>query len=116
MMRRLAEADPSNAGWQRDLSINLMRMAELREGTGDRAAALALAEESLAIGKRLAALDKSSVTWQKDVAFGRALVTRLGGERAADQTETGARPGGRARARAPAPRRSHLGITSGRRR
>jgi hypothetical protein len=59
--RRLAEADPSNAGWQRDLSFSLTRLAEFHEQRHDRTAALPYAEESLRIDERLAALDPSNV-------------------------------------------------------
>src|SRR6266496_1761084 len=69
--RRLAEADPSNAVWQRDLSVSLTRMAEVHERQGDRTQALRLAEESLEIDKRLAALDRSNAVWQKDAAVSR---------------------------------------------
>jgi hypothetical protein len=31
---RLAAADPSNAGWQRDLSVSYWRMADMAEKTG----------------------------------------------------------------------------------
>ena len=79
MSRRLAEADPSNAGWQRDLSFSLTRLAQFHEQKGDRAEALPFTQESLAIDERLAALDRSNVTWQKDVVVSRALVTRLRG-------------------------------------
>ncbi len=36
-MQRLAAADPSNAGWQRDLFVSYWRMADIAEktGTGD---------------------------------------------------------------------------------
>ena len=75
----LAEADPSNAGWQRDQSFSLTTMAQSHERRGERAKALRFAEESLTIGEHLAALDRSNVTWQNDVAFSRALVTRMRG-------------------------------------
>jgi tetratricopeptide (TPR) repeat protein len=77
--RRLGEADPSNAGSQRDLSLSLDRLAVIHERQGDRTAALAYAEESLSIAERLAALDPTNATWQKDLAWIRALVARLRG-------------------------------------
>ena len=77
--RLLAEADPSNAGWQRDLSFGLARVALFHERQGDVRDTLLLAEESLTIDEHLAALDPSNVTWQEDVARIRALVTRLRG-------------------------------------
>lgn len=47
--QRLAAADPSNAGWQRDLSVSYWRMAIMAEkaGTGDAAAWWRLAYETL---------------------------------------------------------------------
>ncbi len=77
--KRLADQDPANSDWQRDLSYSLTLLAELAEKQGDRPKALKLAEASLSIDERLAALDSSNVTWQKDVAVSRALVARLRG-------------------------------------
>ncbi|MBN1439807.1 MAG: tetratricopeptide repeat protein, partial [Anaerolineales bacterium] len=77
--KRLAEADPSNAGWQRDLSYCLTRLAELYKRQGERLKALPLAEESLSIDERLSALDPTNVQWRKDVEASRALVARLRG-------------------------------------
>ena len=79
MSRHLAEADPSNAVWQRDLSFVLTRLAEFHDQQGARTEALPLAEESVAIDERLAALDRSNATWQHDVTVSRALVARLRG-------------------------------------
>ena len=79
MRRRLAAADPSNAGWQRDLSLSLTLMAEVHEKKGERIEALRLAQESLTIDERLAALDPSNAMWQKDVVISRRLVARLRG-------------------------------------
>jgi tetratricopeptide (TPR) repeat protein len=77
--RQLATADPSNAEWQRDLSLSFMRMTVWYAQAGDRNEALRFAQESLTIGERLAALDRSNASWQKDVAYSRALVARLRG-------------------------------------
>jgi len=52
-----------------------------RATTGDTA--VRLAEGSLAIDERLAALDLSNVKWQKDVEVSRRLVARLRGKRRA---------------------------------
>jgi hypothetical protein len=38
---------------------------------------MALAEQSLSIDVRLSALDKTNVTWQKDVEVSRKMVSRL---------------------------------------
>ncbi len=77
--RRLAEADPSNAGWQRDQSLSLTLIAECHERNGDSIGGLRFAEESLAMDERLAALDRSNVIWQRDVAYSRAFAARLRG-------------------------------------
>jgi hypothetical protein len=61
------------------LSYSLTRMAQLHERQGDRDEALRFALESLGIDERLAALDCSSATWQRDVAISRALVARRRG-------------------------------------
>jgi hypothetical protein len=58
-MSRLAESDRSNAEWQRDLSFALTRLAELYELQAEPFEALPLAETSLAIDERLAALDRT---------------------------------------------------------
>ena len=76
---RLAAQDPGNAGWQRDLSFVLTRLAEFHERQGGRSEALRLAEAGLAVAERLAALDRSNVTWQRDVTVSRSLVARLRG-------------------------------------
>ena len=65
---RLADADPSNAGWQRDLSVSQNKLGDvqaaqgrsrrraggLRAGPGDR--------------ERLAAADPSNAGWQRDLS------------------------------------------------
>ena len=47
--RKLAEADPGNAEAQRDLSVSLDKIGDVKLQAGDRAGALAAYEESLAI-------------------------------------------------------------------
>ena len=54
---RLAAADPSNAGWQRDLSVSQEKVGDVLLAQGDLAGALQAYRESLAIGARLAAAD-----------------------------------------------------------
>jgi hypothetical protein len=76
----LAEADPSNAGWQRDLSFALTPLAGLYERMNDYELSLPCAEESLTIDERLPPRDRSNATWQKNVTISRALVDRLRGQ------------------------------------
>ncbi len=47
--RRLAAADPGNAGWARDVSVSLSKVGDVRVAEGDRAGALKAYEESLEI-------------------------------------------------------------------
>ena len=68
IMRKLAAADPGNAGWQRDLSVSLEKVGDVRLATGDRAGALAAYEESLAITRKLAAADPGNAGWQRDLS------------------------------------------------
>jgi hypothetical protein len=67
--RKLAAADPGNAGWQRDLSISLDNVGDRRLGTGHRPAARAAYEESLAIRRKLAAADPGNTEWQAELVI-----------------------------------------------
>ena len=58
--QRLADSDPANTDWQRDLSSSLTLLAQLKDSHQAQAAALQLAEQSLAIDERLAALDPTN--------------------------------------------------------
>ena len=53
--RRLAEQDPSNAGWQSGLAAALNRVGGVLEAQGKLTEAMAAFEEALAIRRRLAA-------------------------------------------------------------
>ena len=64
--RRLAEQDPSNAGWQRELALACVRLARAEARTGENQAALKLYEESLLILTDLVARAPGFVTWQQD--------------------------------------------------
>jgi tetratricopeptide (TPR) repeat protein len=65
--RRLAAKDPSNAQWQRDLSVCLGSVGDVLMAFGDLSAGRAVYEESLDIAKRLAAEDPSNAQWQRDL-------------------------------------------------
>ena len=64
---RTAAADPSNAGWQRDLSVSHNKVGDVLRAQGDLAGALQAYRESLAVRARLAAADPSNAGWQRDV-------------------------------------------------
>ena len=73
--QRLAESDPANAAWQRDLSYSYYILAAkifMPQEHWDEA--LPQLEQSLAIAERLAASDLSNVMWQNDVQVSRQLL------------------------------------------
>jgi tetratricopeptide (TPR) repeat protein len=64
----LAEQDPSNAGWQRDLAVAHSRVGGILEAQGRLEPAQAAFEQSLTISRRLAEQDPSNTGWQHDLA------------------------------------------------
>ena len=65
---RLAQSDPGNAGWQRDLSVSYERVGDVQVAQGDLAGALKSYRDSLAIGERLAQSDPGNAGWQRDLS------------------------------------------------
>ena len=65
---RLAEADPSNAGWQRDLSVSHEKIGDVLVAQGDLSGALESYRASMAIRERLAEADPNNAGWQRDLA------------------------------------------------
>jgi hypothetical protein len=74
-LRKLATADPGNAGWQRDVSASLNNLCDVRLAAGDRAGALAAFEESLAITRKLTTADPGNAGWQVDLVVSLYLVS-----------------------------------------
>jgi tetratricopeptide (TPR) repeat protein len=68
--KRLADKEPFNAGWQRDLEESYGRTGEVLSGQGKLSEALAAYQQSLAIAKRLASQEPSNADWQGDLAAG----------------------------------------------
>ena len=66
-LERLAEADPSNAGWQRGLSVCQGKLGNVLQARGDLAGARQAYGESLVICQRLVAADPSNLGWQRDL-------------------------------------------------
>jgi tetratricopeptide (TPR) repeat protein len=64
IFERLAAADPSNAGWQSDLSVSHDRIGDVLFEQADIARALDSYQTSLAIRERLAAADPGNAGWQ----------------------------------------------------
>jgi len=75
--RHLAEQNPSNAGWQRELAVAHSRVGDVLEAQGNLEAALAAFGESLAISRRLAEQDPSNADWQRDLALALLRTARM---------------------------------------
>jgi eukaryotic-like serine/threonine-protein kinase len=61
-------SDPSNAGWQRDLSVSYEKVGDVQVAQGDLAGALKSYRDSLAIAERLATSDPGNAGWQRDLS------------------------------------------------
>ena len=64
----LSDADPSNTGWQRDLSVSLEKVADIKATQGDVAGALVAYEQGLVIRQTLSDADPSNTGWQRDLS------------------------------------------------
>ncbi len=69
LARRIAEADPSSARAQRDLSISYNKLGDVQMQLGDSKAALASYQQSLKIFESLAEADPSSARAQRDLSI-----------------------------------------------
>ncbi|MEI7940889.1 MAG: DUF4062 domain-containing protein, partial [Verrucomicrobiota bacterium] len=67
-LSNLAAADPSNAGWQRDLSVSQGQVGDVLLAQGDLAGAQQAYRESLAGMQRLALADPTNAGWQRDLS------------------------------------------------
>ena len=67
-LERLAAADPSNANWQRDLSVSQYNIGCVLRDQGDLPGALQAFREFQAGMQRLAAADPSNAGWQRDLS------------------------------------------------
>jgi eukaryotic-like serine/threonine-protein kinase len=68
LANRLAQSDPSNAGWQRDLSVSYEKVGDVQLAQGELAGALQSYRGSLMIRERLARFDPGNAAWQRDLA------------------------------------------------
>ena len=64
---QLVAADPGNAGWQRDLADNHVRIGDVLLHAGDREGARDAYGKALAITEKLAAADPGNAGWQHDL-------------------------------------------------
>ncbi|MGH8566546.1 MAG: hypothetical protein ACREXU_00645 [Gammaproteobacteria bacterium] len=72
--RRLAEQDPSNAGWQRELAVAHSRVGDVLQAQGKLEGAQAAFGEYLTISRRLSEQDPSNAGWQRDLAVAHSRV------------------------------------------
>lgn len=68
LMKRLFEADPSNAQWQAALGVSFHKVGDALRDQGDLGGALRIYRESLAVMQRLVEADPSNLTWQRDLS------------------------------------------------
>jgi tetratricopeptide (TPR) repeat protein len=73
-MQRLALSDPSNAGWQRDLSVSHSKIGDVLLAQGDLAGGLRAYREALGVAERLALSDPSNAGWQRDLSVSRSKI------------------------------------------
>jgi hypothetical protein len=74
---RLAATDPTNAEYQRDLSISHNRLGDLAVAAGDTPTADQHYRAQLAITERLAAADPANAEYQRDLDYIRRRVATL---------------------------------------
>jgi tetratricopeptide (TPR) repeat protein len=72
--RRLAERDPNNADWQRDLAVTHGRVGGVLLAQGQLEEAAAAVGEYRAISRRLAERDPSNADWQRELAVAHGRV------------------------------------------
>ncbi len=65
---RLAATDPTNAGFQRDLSVSYNKLGDLMVGLDNGAEAERFFRDGLAIAERLAATDPTNAGFQRDLS------------------------------------------------
>ena len=69
ILSRLAEVGESDKDAIRNLSVSLIRLGDVKRAQGDRKAALAAYEETLALDRKRAEADKDDARAQQDVAL-----------------------------------------------
>ena len=62
--QKLAQQDPTNSGWQRDLSVSYNNVGDVLVAQGKLAEALDAHQQYLEISKKLADQDPTNAAWQ----------------------------------------------------
>ena len=68
IVEKLAKDDPSNAQWQRELSVSYAKIADVLTKQKDFSGALQNYRASVAIAERLVSQDPSNFDWQRDLS------------------------------------------------
>ena len=79
---RLAQADPGNAGWQRDVSVSHNKIGEVLVAQGNLPAALDSYRASMRIAERLAQADRGNAGWQRDLIVSFVKLSEVTGDKA----------------------------------
>ena len=69
VFQKLADADPGNTDWQRDLDQTYDRIGDLFVTLGKRTAALDAYQKANAVAKKLGEKDPGNARWQTDIAI-----------------------------------------------
>ncbi len=69
LANRLAQSDPGNAGWQHDLAVSYVKLADVYRCSNDRGNALAALRQGEAIMDRLAKLSPDNAGWKDDLGW-----------------------------------------------
>jgi tetratricopeptide (TPR) repeat protein len=85
--QKLAQHDPTNTDWQRDLSVSLNKVGDVLTAQGKGDQALAVYQQSREIAQKLAQHDPTNSTWQGDLS---EILERVGNVLAAQGDLAGA--------------------------
>ena len=77
IIRDMAVTNTRDAHWQRTLSLNLVKVGDLRCARGDRSGALAAYEESLSITQKAATADPANPDLQREIETVREKIRRM---------------------------------------
>ena len=77
IFRRLAELEPSNAGWQREMAVAHSRVGGVWLAQKQLTKGIEAYLEALTISRRLAGQDPSNASWQHDLALACLQVGRI---------------------------------------
>lgn len=65
----LAQSDPNNNDWQRDVAVNYAKLARLHQQAGDRVLALGAFKDGRAIMERIVRLSPEYGAWKQDLTW-----------------------------------------------